>query len=250
MARSKHKTTNYLFLIVFGTLGVLLGFKVYYDKGAQYPKSLSDFNETGDYKIDPKNILSEIDQGKTDVFQPIMGTPTNLNTPFPMDFSWKQSDYLRVASVLHQSVWNDSLDDWHIFGMQFFKDCQNEPIGPGSAHITFYKDSAQQEGYTVHEIDIYPSGNGVSWGGGDGWPRPLFGWKSINLNRLRVTADDALHVTEENGGREFRVAHNNECEIHSSLRPTITGDKWIVAYFANSSSDIFEYHIDSYTDLH
>ena len=89
---SKHTKIIITFIVVvFAILAVLFAFNLYYNHGIQYPKGITDFNDTGDYEINPNTILSDLDQGKTDVFKPIIAPHVAFNTPFPYGtFSWSQ----------------------------------------------------------------------------------------------------------------------------------------------------------------
>jgi hypothetical protein len=226
-------------------------FRFLHDRELQYPYSVTNFSDTGDYDINPHTILIDLKQSKRAAFIPIDKDPTEVNNAYVNDaFSWQQSDYLRVADALQQFVWNDSLDDWKIFGMVFWRRCRDDLIGFDSADITFYKYN-NQGGYKVREMDIYPSGGGVSVGAADNWPRPLFGWENIELSLLKVTADDALRIAEENGGKEFRVIYQNECDILLVLKPNPSNmDDWSVYYNYQGNSKSFEIQINPFTGWH
>lgn len=238
---------NFIILIILLLALALVVIKFLHDSELPYPYSLSNFVDRGDYKIEPHTILADLENGKKNVFKPVGNDPIENNKT---SFSWQQSDYLIVADSLHQFVWNETLDGWDVFGMILARECRDDLVGFDAADITFYK-SNNQGGYRVHEMQIYPSGNGVSWGSDDNWPSPLFGWTSINLQRLRVTAENALQIAEKNGGNEFRAKAKNMCDIHLIIKPNPDGDNdWIVFYSANDGSDHFEVQIDPYTGWH
>lgn len=244
-------TRLFILLIFLSVTSALFIFRFLHDRGLQYPYSLTNFVDTGDYYIDPHVILGDLEQGEKNVFMPIDEDSVEVNNVYVNhSFSWQQSDYLLVADALQQFVWNDSLDGWKISGMVFWRRCRDDLVGFDSADIIFYKYN-NQGGYKVREMDIYPSGGGVSVGDADNWPRPLFGWDSINLNLLRITADDALKIAEENGGKEFRVTYQNECDILLVLRPNPSNmDDWSVYYNYQGSSKTFEIRINPFTGWH
>jgi len=49
--------------------------------------------------------------GEKNVFTPVMATPEVDEKLYSEPFPWKQSDYLNIANVLHQYVWNETLDE-------------------------------------------------------------------------------------------------------------------------------------------
>lgn len=241
-------------LIVLTGLCLTFVFSLYgylHDSELPYPYSLSNFINRGDFQINPYTIFDDLDRGGKEIFKPIVNNPTESANPYAnATFSWNQSDFLKVANALHQFVWNESLDGWGIYGMVFSRTCRDNPIGFDSGDITFFKNDNQRGSYLVHELDIYPSGGGVSWGGGGGWTRPLFGWKSINLYLLRITAGDALKIAEESGGKEFREKYRNECTIDLFLEPNGDDQEWLVYYDYHGSLDTFEIQINPFTGWH
>lgn len=224
------------------------------EQAVRYPLK-SSYEETGKYQIDPETILKFLDQGKTDIFKPlvVISESDTTYTPSPVGlYSWHQSDYLKIASALHQFVWNDNLENWHLYRMSFSRGCQDDPAGFNSGEITYFKAIHGPFNYTTHVMDIYPVGGGVSWGGGANFPRPLSGWKSIDVKKLEVNADEVLQMAEENGGRDARLKVENVCEIDVILSPnTDSGNVWRVTYFSDllptGNSIIFKMHADPYT---
>ena len=216
--------------------------------GVLYPLD-SSYPEKGEYEIDPRTILEAIDQGKIDVFESAIATSnTDSNPPLSTGiFPWNQSDYMKVANALHQYVWKENLNNWHLYSMYFYKDCQDNLAGFDSGKITFFKASNGLFSNTTHLMDIYPVGHGVSWGGKANFPRPISGWESIELNKIKLTADDALRMAEEKGGQEFRLKVKNACSIDVFINPNPNqDDDWIV-YYDNKGLSTFELHVDPYT---
>ena len=127
--------------------------------------------------------------------------------------------------------------------MIFNADCQNLDGLTGSDFQYFKTDFDKGKVLdTWREIEISPKYAFVAWGGGAKYRHPLLGWKSIDLNRLKVTAEDAIRIAEENGGREARLRAQNRCNIHLLLMPE-RYKGWLIDY---QSAD-FEIQIDLYT---
>lgn len=216
----------------------------------------SSYQETGAYIIDPETVLQNLDQGNMEIFKPSTGIAESEGLPYSSVaiglFPWDQSDYLKVAHALHQFVWKETLRDWHLYSMYFYRGCQDNPTGFDAAKITYFKATNGVFSYTTRVMDIYPIRNGVSWGGTADFPRPLSGWKSINLEKLKVTADSALQIAEQNGAREGRLQVDNMCTIDIVLSPNSdSGAFWRITYFSDllptGDSVIFKMQVDPNT---
>ena len=212
------------------------------------PSFVNDTNGSTEYEIDPKTILMSLEKGEQEIFNPIIATPEVYTPLVAGSFLWTQSDYLKIASALGQIKWKEDLNDWYLFGMYFEKECGDNPKGFDSGSIIYFK--AYNNGeitdylhYQTETIAIYPLFKNVVLGG-DYIPRPLFGWTSISLNSLKVTADNALQIAEENGGREARLKVKNVCNIAIFTSPNLYGkNNWEVRYSPAS----FDIYIDSYS---
>ncbi len=231
-------------------LCVCVGYELYLIKERghyyqTYPRSIvdPDFNaEYEIYEIDPETILLSLDRGETDIFNPIIATPEVYTPLVAGSFPWTQLNYLKIASALGQIKWKEDLNDWYVFDMYFEKDCSDNPKGFDSGTIIYFKFNNDDETsdylhYQTKVISIYPLFKNVE-AGGNYFRRPLFGWTSINLNSLKVTADDALQMAEE----KVRLKLNNECKITVYNSPASGDNNWIVRY-----SGRFEIHIDPYS---
>lgn len=210
----------------------------------RYPSVLlEDFSETGYYEIDPETILESLESSERDVFAPLKATP---DAPiYSTSFLWKQADYLTIANSLQEFVWKETPANWNIHSMSFYGDCVYNPIGFDIAHITYYKESGLQR-YDARMIGIYPLIRMVAWGAGENYPRSLFEKKEyINSGELTVTAEKAIQLADENGGRESRLAVGNACRISASISSNT--QNWTVVYTDKTTYSIFEMTIDPYT---
>jgi hypothetical protein len=243
------------FMIIFGyglilviISGLVLGFQYLHDRGINYPTgAIYERDVVNYYEISSTTILDDLNRGKTSVFTPADTSVSVTNTPYPPDsYPWHQSDYLMVANALNQLESKDS-NGWEIYGMIFDRDCQNESIGFDFSQITYFKYDHQQNSYRIHQIGISPRFGLVSYLEKGGFQRPLFGWKSINLNLLFVSADAALQKSEEKGGKEFRSKLSNACDISLVTKPSTGGDNWRVSYLANNHLDDFDIYVNLYT---
>ncbi|SRR6266498_3364901 len=218
-----------------------------YEGIATSPNTFSDFGDKRYFTIDPETVLVDLDHGKTDVFTPEIATPENPIFEKPID--WQQSDYLKIANALNQFVWNETLESWSLYYVNFNTACHNNLKGFGVAEIAYFKTipyDALQKDYTVRAFQITPQYGYVVSSGGANFPQPLFDkWKSVNLNKLRIFAEEALKIAEENGGEAARLSVQNQCTINVRLSGSAG---WKVFIYADDTgSSIFRMEIDPYT---
>lgn len=235
-------------IIIFLTIVTIFACQLPGDKEPEYPSTIGTFPETGNYAIDPETIIESLDHGVTNVFMPLLATPS-VDTILPSgSIHWKQSDYLKVANALSQFVWKEPLDGWSIYHLDFNKECQDNPSGFDSANIIYYKTIGVgwQKMYTARWIQIFPLAAEVAWGSGKNFPISD-GWNAINLTKFKITADDALRIAEENGGKEARSRVGNGCSILINARNHNKDDRWDLGYYYGVN---FEMIIDPYSGKH
>jgi hypothetical protein len=212
----------------------------------QYP-NYGTFEQTGDYLINPETILQSLDKNGSNIFMPVLATPgPDAQLLSPGSVPWTQLEYLKIVNALSQLVWKETMEDWDVYYLSFRRECQDNPIGFDSFDITYYKiiEVNSEMVYTARQIEIYPLASQVSWGGGSIFPRPLLGgWNSIDLIKSKITADEALKIAEENGGKEARSRVRNDCNILVRA-PHNSEDSWHVSYYFSTT---FEVTINPYT---
>ncbi len=216
--------------------------------GNKRPLSLSYYENTGLFMINPETILTSLENGNTDAFQPDIRTWDDVySEPILYDqlISWSQSDNLKIVHALDDFIWKDSLDEWNFYAMYFNVDCQDNFIGfPGGGFV--YLKVNFEKGKIVdtwREVYIDPEYGFVAWGDEEKYPHPFLGRNSIDLSQVKITAEDAIRIAEENGGKEARLGLQNRCSIHLYLRPQ-SYDGWVVDYGYSSG---FKILIDPYT---
>lgn len=200
-------------------------------------------NETY-YLIDPYTILSDIAQGKTDIFKPQLTTPQPALSQSLSKVKWTQEDYLSVVEALHKFVWNDSIDDWQIRHILFYVNCDDVSSGPQSAYFILYKvvEEGRQSSRFEHEISIDPSNNSASWSDVEYSPN-LVAQSPIELSKYKVSISDALQIAEANGGSNIRLGVENECFVSAQL--SNLSNSWQVSYV--KVLDLYTIDIDPLT---
>jgi len=218
-------------------------------QGRDYPVGTSDFNETGAYQIDSSETLIKLNNKINDILTPVPYESSLESSDNNSQVKWSFSDYLQVAEVVKLQTWNDDMQDWSIYRMIFTTSCSGLVAGFSTGDIIYFRPTTTELGnvYEVREISISPLHDSVEWGAGNYYPRPLFGWSEIDLDKI-ISADDALQIAENNGGKIARLEVNNVCDIFLSYNPNINSDNWILSMFHyNQLPNIFNIEINPYT---
>jgi hypothetical protein len=219
------------------------------DQMREYPSGWSDYPNKSYFKINPETILDSINQARINIFVPLAATPTVYENAYPPSVMWRQTDYLKVANALFQHLWNETPDNWNLYQLLFYGDCGYDSIGFDIAHITYFKAIGMNQ-YTTREIHVFPSLGEVDAGANANFPRALFGWRSVNLDNLKISADDALQAAEEHGGKMARMGIENRCRVSVELMPDTQNSGWHVEYKDMNAKTIFELAIDPYTGFY
>jgi hypothetical protein len=221
--------------IIFLTIAfsaILAGINYVYGPFPQsrmWPSGLAYLSKMGTVLINPETILSSLNRGETDVFTPgIIETTDGDDIPmwsgpihYPDAIPWTQADHLIIANAFNRFVWKDTLGDWNLFSMHFTTTCQENVNGLRWSEFRFFKSKFDRGklSYSWRTIILNPEYGDIVWGEGD-FPHPFREWKKIDLGQLTVTAEDALRIAEEHGGRAYRTRKlNNECFVSIWLDP-------------------------------
>lgn len=208
------------------------------------------------YQFDPNTILSDLKNGRADMFIESATFPDIPELP-SNSFLWKGEDYLTVAEAAHEQEWGESLAEWHLYSLEFsIWRCQQVEEGMDRAEVIYY----QQQGdyYVTHGMRITPLFNTITVGENY---YPYSGkWAPIELDNLLVKMpSDALEVAEARGGRNAREKQGKDgCYISLYLNPDalfpslttnplkIFGLNWEIEY-RSDGRNIFTDSIDPYT---
>jgi hypothetical protein len=211
------------------------------------PGYFSSYPNSGYYKIDPETILESLDRGETNLFTPLSEDPSQVKS-LHNSISWTQVEYLKIAGVLNQFIWNEPLDleGWKIYFIYFEVGCKDNLSGFDDFSIVYYKYLGVMDWkrvYTTRLIEVSPWNGIVRWGGEAKFTQPLLsGWGNVDLTKFAITADESLRIAEGNGGKEARLKVENECMINIIESEGFI-DTWQVKY----SSAHFETDVNAYT---
>jgi hypothetical protein len=252
-ASSMKKTATIVLIIICAVvlaIGYVYDFDPFRSPNEYYPRLLDNRNNVGNFKINPETFLQAIRNNNTNIYLPDNRSIDELDFIGPELYEnsvqWSQNDYLDITRSINEHVWHDNLDGWLIYRMAFGTRCQDNLSGFEDGMLTYYKTIFRNNKirYTTRDMIASPKYMSIIWGGGTEYPYSLFGWKNIDLNKIKITAEDALKIAEENGGKKTRLSVQNKCDIHVLL---LRGnyDGWLV-YYNNSlgSTNGFEVRIN------
>jgi len=207
-----------------------------------------DTSVEGYYTFNPESILKSLDQSNADIFerQSIDFEPTII-TP-DVTVQWNQANYFQIASALHANILDEPIADRNLHFMIFRAGCEQMDEGPQQAVFEFYRITQpffQKKGYK-ETINIDPATNSIWFQNERLSSREIYS-QSINLLQLKVSANDAFRIAEDNGGRKARLELENDCSVSAILAPDGSAQNWEVNYSNRDSAHIFDIIIDEYT---
>ena len=202
----------------------------------------------GYYTIDPDTILEDLAQGKNNVFTPQIATPEVSSLTSDTPVQWTQADYYRIAQALHEFVWSEPIEGWSLEKMLYKLDCSDVSSGPQLAHFKYFQivHNREEESRFMHDIWIQPNENTIIWRDVEKYPN-AWDKRSIALEKLKISAEDALRVAEKNGGSGARIDVENDCIVYLSLVAGANRNRWHVSYSGESDSDLPDIYIDPVT---
>ena len=199
------------------------------------------------YTIEPTSLMDALKRGET-AFTPVNQRPELVPFDKQVVVNWRQADYFYIVNALDEDVLGKSLQDWELSGFNFSLVCSQIQSGFQNGRFHYFrvvKDS-DKESRLERFIDIDPRYNFVNASESKYFPN-LMDLKSVDLARLKFSAEQALQIAESNGGQAIRQSIENDCNIALFLSPHFmktTG--WKVMYYQTGNT-LFEIHIDSYT---
>lgn len=238
------KIISAIFLIALTLTGCLLIYLKFffdpYEMARNLPRNPFDDPPGGyDYfQIDPSTIMTDLMHEKNNVFHLLEAEPKSFQDIYPAGtFPWSQEDYLMIAEAHLLYLTEETVDDgWKIyrFGSLGVHQCGNNIQGFDSAHVIYFKKnpdgSFPATFIYIHPLEglIYSSSTKYDAREGD------FGFSEAEVMKGSITADDALQIAEEAGGKEMRKKLSNEgCGLFVSY----FGDEyWHVDYSWNTDN--------------
>ncbi|GEM_PF-1482427 len=262
--RTKNSTNSRkrIFTVVFGIFSVcLFGVCVF---ASLHPQEFWDEIVTGGrpqqnpsddppgefkyYQIDPSTILADLRSGENDVFHLLENEPESFKNIYPSGtFSWSQENYLKVAQAHLLSLTGETMGEWKIFsaGDLGIYQCRDDMQGFDGAKIIFYKETP--EAFPVVYMYIYPL-EGLIYSSYLKYERsPIIeGFSKASVYEGSITADDALQIAEDAGGRKMRQELSNDgCDVWVTY---FSDEYWHVGYSWDTND--LEFDLDFKVNSH
>ena len=200
------------------------------------------------YTFNPETILTSLSVGKTNLFASRTSTPEPTLLAPIKPVQWQQVDYFHIAQAIYEYVWQDSVEEWNLSGMDYDVDCLEANLGAQYAHFEFFKvnNNSENQSRLVRDILIEPEKSSIKVWETEYVPK-ILDWSIINRSNLKVSVDVALKIAEDNGGKEARLAIQNECHVYLILVPSAMYSGWQVGYSGKDPVDQILFHIDPET---
>jgi hypothetical protein len=232
------QSLTFLAIILLASFGSKL---FLYDNGYDNPLYFSQYSTSGYYEIYPDTTLDSLTRQESNVLIPATEEIWNRDEPEYDSIHWSQSDYLKIANLLSQEVWHEPLDlnEWKVLNLSLTQDCVDNPKGFYDFRIVYFQNLGIQfwrRQFHVRLIEVYTSQGIIRWGDTTFSDAILPGWGNVELNDFKLTADDALLIAENNGGRKTRQEVDDACMLSVRLNnysPVngYTNNNWIVDYY-------------------
>jgi hypothetical protein len=185
------------------------------------------------YIIAPLSLLDALDSGEG-AFMPVDAEPEFLEPSQQIMVNWTQLEYLRIVSSFNQ--------------MNFEKNCFRMEGGFQKGSFWLFKNIKirERESRMYRYIDIDTRNNSIYVREAEFYPR-LAHWSSIELMDIKISADLALRIAEESGGRDKRLSFDNVCGVFVRLSPDSPRYRgWNVQYIYNNKN-LFQIQINPST---
>lgn len=206
------------------------------------PRALWDFKTVKSTTIDPTSLLGDIRNGKKITLHVQDFEPDN---PSFTPIGWSENDFLEVAQTYWKAIWQDDPNLWNLYKVVFDTTCDSASDQFGDAEFLYYQEITKDgvNLYSVRGFDIYPAYGYLSWSGDTIYPRPKLGRKLIKIdleNIIKVPAEKALALADQQGGSDFRKKENNNCNITIILWPEqYERSDWLVLYTGKTNTEIW-----------
>ena len=148
---------------------------------------------------------------------------------------WKQRDYLETLYIVHKAILHKPFKEKFRGAIFYVPNCDQASFGPQNAVLFTSTVNFPYANYYSYNIDL--KDGLVHWHGNS--YQPIISWpiSSLDLSKYKITAERALQIAEEQGGKDVRIANRNQCEINIEIDTNSRAGNWIISY--NSTIDQF-----------
>jgi len=187
------------------------------------------------FSIYPTTLLQSLAHNNKNTF--VLQTATPPATPYWSSLSepWKQSDYLFIAQAFHQFVSGQSLDGWGLEKMTFNTECEKVSEGLQEGGFTFFRTEhfSDNDSHLIHFIYISQWLNEVDFESAETFYHALGEYPSLDLSKIKISAEQALQIAESAGGSKFRKDWENDCVVRMSIESAGKYRGWLISYSPN-----------------
>jgi hypothetical protein len=232
-------------ILVFLTIFLILFLISPLSACALFDVEKSDTHYT--YSIDSNSILvqlnrSEINYDSVFILEP--GSVSNSPLFGRTNVKWELDDYYSIAQAVHHFEWGDNLSDWDLVDEVVYYDCTG--IEDGAVGIFYRYSKVMGNSYYLSSMTINPNSNILRTRHTE-YSLRISEWDIIDVERT-LTADEALKIAEESGGKDECINENNLCSIEVFYDWSPSHNlMWAIRYDSNDSGYFAKYYIDAYT---
>jgi hypothetical protein len=202
------------------------------------------YGREGYFGFRPENYSTGINSEKDFTLYSITKNQLEEQKKFGKIIKWKEKDFVLITQIVHQKIWNKSVNDIKLSEVSFTTSCLNIDSGLQNGLFTFFeieKPDKNDVGRRIeHHIHILPSEGLIHW-----YETYISindkGESFLDFSHNKVTSDNALFIAEENGGKDVRLKNANKCNInvfsglaekdlvwHINYTPTVISDEGII----------------------
>jgi hypothetical protein len=184
------------------------------------------------YRISPEILLGAIDENKTDIFSPLGNAPDDIPVEQRYLVSWSQADYLKILNVMFETALKDKMSAWQLNSISFSMNCSEYKSGFQNGYfILFRKIHENGQDVRIARTIFVDARNKYIYVGDDIYSPTISDWSSIDLEKAKMSAEDALASAETIGGTSVRLREGNACHLSVRLSPdTASYNGWFVGY--------------------
>lgn len=199
------------------TYGSLLSIEIDKTNGSHIVRASG---QRGIYGFDSQTILDSLKSGNKVVFTQLSLLQTDK--PISQPVHWTQDDYFHVADAFMEMAWQERLNEWKLASLRFETRCDYASLGPQQISLSIFRQSIPDKYYYEGRIEIKPGQNILTWTRHEDYnPRyALFSEReqnSYNWSQIKISANQALQIVEEQGGKNVSLKLKQDCEISGSL---------------------------------
>jgi hypothetical protein len=196
------------------------------------------------YQFDPYNVR---EPGNGDSLFIQIPYSEGVPTPVFTTLAWEQEDYFWTLDLFMKYILHEDRVSWKVVDIGAVRFC-SDPNGLPNLTIKMQKRIlSAQEDYRIEAlVNVMPQPGIIELLKREYAPDEG-GERTIDWDDIRIPAEQALLIAEENGGAVVHEALNNQCRITISLTAGVQGNDWWIYYEPLNQPSVFEIAVDERT---